>query len=279
MISYCIWQVTPPKPYIHSQAFDEVTLGLQCALGELGYDALVVKNSELIPQTHRTIIIGANLIPSRHPLLPRSIVWNFEQITKDSPWIASGYLDVLRNAQTVWDYSESNITALRIEGINASLLPVGYVPELTRIAKPVLQDLDISFFGSINERRQVIIRDFQKRGLKVVARFGVYGQRRDDIIARSKICLNMHFYESKTFEAVRCSYLLANRKCIVSEVGNDPSLEHKFRDALVFVPYERIVDACEHLLKHEEARLAIEQDGFDVFAEMRQSEFLKAVLE
>jgi hypothetical protein len=63
------------------------------------------------------------------------------------------------------------------------------------------------------------------RGLRVESAFGCYGEERDALIARARIVLNVHYYESKVFEVVRVSYLLANRKCVLSESGSDIDLE------------------------------------------------------
>ena len=42
-------------------------------------------------------------------------------------------------------------------------------------------------------------------------------------IARSKIVLNLHQYDAQVFEIVRVSYLLANRRAVVSERGANPT--------------------------------------------------------
>lgn len=300
-MEYCIWRVSP-NGYQHSEAFSEVVLSLASAFKELGYNAPVVKSFEAIPANHTPVVIGANLI--RVPVILYNaphIIWNLEQVTKDSPWMTAGYLDLLRHA-TVWDYSLQNTEALRHEGISALHLPVGYASELTRIKKytvegpptdldihpekirfrqqitEVSEDIDCSFSGSLNERRQRIIDGLNKAGVNVVARFGIYGQRRDDIIARSKVCLNMHFYPSKTFEIVRCSYLLANHKCVVSEVGNDP-MEEDFRKAVSFVPYDDIIERCLFFIHNDEERRRQERHGFEIFSGMRQVGYLRKVLE
>ncbi|MHC4843687.1 MAG: hypothetical protein ACYTEE_07795, partial [Planctomycetota bacterium] len=86
-------------------------------------------------------------------------------------------------------------------------------------------------------------------GLKVEALFGVYGVERDHYISRAKIVLNIHFYETKVFEIVRVSYLLANKKFVISEPGNDQELESPFRDGLVFLPYNGLVEECVKYLR------------------------------
>ena len=43
MKNYCIWVVSPPG-YVHSQAFSELALILNCAFRALGFHAPIVTN-------------------------------------------------------------------------------------------------------------------------------------------------------------------------------------------------------------------------------------------
>jgi len=81
-------------------------------------------------------------------------------------------------------------------------VPIGYVPELTRIA-PAAEDIDVLFYGASYERRYAVLRDLHDRGLRVKWLSGVYGASRDAWIARSKIVLNIHYWDAKIFEKVR----------------------------------------------------------------------------
>ena len=84
------------------------------------------------------------------------------------------------------------------------------MPELTRIDRRRDPDLDVLFFGSLNPRRIAVIESLRAAGLRAEAVFGVYGEPRDDLIARAEAILNVHYYEAKVLEMVRLSYLLAN---------------------------------------------------------------------
>jgi len=127
---------------------------------------------------------------------------------------------------------------------------IGYVPELTRIA-PAEKTIDVLFVGSINERRGRILRQLARSGARVEARFNVYGKIRDDLIARSKLVLNVHYPESRVLENVRVSYLLANRKCVDSETGLDPAIEAPLEDGIAFARYEDLAARCMELLHNE----------------------------
>lgn len=134
------------------------------------------------------------------------------------------------------------------------------------------------FYGSLNERRVKILSQLQEKGVKVIHLWGVYGPERDEYISRSKIILNIHFYESKVFEVVRVSYLLANRKFVISELGNDRKIEEFFGDGLVFSTYGAIVDTCLNYLKDGGTRAKIAKRGFSLMKSLDQIQFLRGAI-
>ena len=173
-------------------------------------------------------------------------IYNSEPISEQwfslNQWIPN-YKRLLINAQEVWDYSPNNIAALMAIGINARLVEVGYMPSMTKERVLVRPDIDVLFFGSLNDRRKSILDSLAlKCNLKVV--YNIYGEPLDELIFRSKIILNMHYYEAAIFEIFRCSYLMANRRCIVSETGNDKALERQFYDCISFSNYNDLLDNC-----------------------------------
>ena len=257
--------VITPFNYPHSAAFDEVALTLQYGLQALGHDALI--STRLDNRRRRHLVLGSHLLPKFPAPVPEdALFYNLEQISPESPWFQAGLLDVLRT-RSCWDYSRSNITALEAAGIPvAALLPLGYAPPLTRIA-PAQEDIDVLFYGSLNERRAVVLRELTRRGLHVKHLFGVYGAARDAWIARSRIVLNMHYFDAKVFEAVRVTHLLANRRFVVSERGSDPLEEADYATGLVFSDYAALADTCERYLRQPEERRRIAETGFQL---MRQ---------
>lgn len=276
-VLYTIWVVSPVN-YRHSRAFNEVAECLRAAFVELGHEASIVYSS--FECQGRTVVLGAHLLNSiPAPDIPMDlIIWNLEQIFPGSPWLTNEYVELLRGGHEefnfnstnrkleVWDYSQSNIDELKKLGIEAKLMPVGYMPCLTRIENVPNPDIDVLFVGSLNERRQKILDDLHSAGLKVLHAVNCYGLKRDSLIARAKIVLNVHFYESRVFEIVRCSYLMANRKCVVSESGE------------VSVPYDSIVSTCVDLVGNDFRREEMAQMGFESFSKEKQSVFLKEAL-
>lgn len=267
--------VVSPFGYVHSQAFAEVAASTHQALLELGHDSIV--SNRLDNRRRRHIVLGANLLP-RHPqALPAdAIVFNLEQVTPGSKWFTDAYLQIL-SRHHVWDYSDGNIAALRALGIPAAHVPIGFAPGLARIERQP-EDIDVLFYGSLNERRRRILDELRARGLRVEAAFGLYGRERDALIARARIVLNMHFYESKVFEIVRVSYLLANGVCVVSEAGADPALEAPFAAGIAFEPYERLAERCAALVADPVTRSQVALRGQQLFRNMPMAPGLAAAI-
>jgi hypothetical protein len=108
--------------------------------------------------------------------------------------------------------------------------------------------------------------------------FSVYGEERDRAIADAKVVLNVHFYEDSIHEIVRTSYLLANRKAVVSECGPRTEIDEDIRQAMVAVPYEDLVRSCVALVGDEPRRHELERRAFEVFAKRDQARILRETI-
>ena len=187
------------------------------------------------------------------------------------------YVDLLKQHR-VWDYSPKNIEQLARWGIpNAQLCEIGFVPELMRIPERP-QDIDVLFYGSLNGRRRKVLNQLSDQGAKVKVLQGLYGPQRDVWIARSKIVLNIHYYEAKVLEIVRLSYLLSNGRFVISEKGKDADLETPFAQGMVLDAYDMLVPQCMTWLQHASARRAIAMEGQRVFSQRSQAEFLRPLV-
>jgi hypothetical protein len=268
--------ISPPN-YPHSEAFREMGETLHYALLQMGHDSILTSQTDI--SEHQHIILGSNLLPF-YPtkLSSHSILYNLEQIEPNSPWLQPALLDILRQ-YPVWDYSQSNIEQLAHLGITSvQYVPIGYVSQLTRICSTE-EDIDVLLYGSLNERRWHIIQSLKAHGVKAEAVFGVYGNERDKLIARSKIVLNIHFYEAKVFEVVRVSYLLANQRFVVSERGCNSVEEAMFSEGVVFAEYNDLVKICLDFLSRSEDRRRIAKAGFELMSQRSETDYLKTVIE
>lgn len=264
-----------PEGYVHASAFDEIGETLLFGLQELSLNAKLSINA--IDSEARNIILGANLLqPAAFAQLPKdTIIYNFEQLGNKSVWDTPELRWLLSNFQ-VWDYSKENLQYLETldMGHDPKFAPLGYCEQLNRIQKAEHQDIDVLFYGCINERRKMVLESLREAGLNVVHLHGVFGEERDAHISRAKVVLNVHFYDSKIFETARVSYLLANKKAVVSEVGPDTLVASELREAMALVPYEDLVTTCVELVNNDGKRAEMETAGFTAFSTMKESDIL-----
>ncbi len=270
--------VSPPN-YQFSETFREIGETVLYGLRGLGHAATICVN-DYDPRGTNIILGGSLLDEGRaREVPPQTIIYNFEQVHGSSPWIKPVYVDLIRRFRT-WDYSERNVRMWRRYCPFANVLhvPLGYVPEISRISPKHPQDIDVLFYGVINQRRATIIDELKKAGLNVVAVFGKFGAERDALIARSKVVLNVHSYEAKIFELSRVSYLLANRKAVVSEIDDDTDVEPDICSAVAGVTYSGLVDKCVELVFDDVARARLADAGYRIFSQRSEQQFLAAAL-
>lgn len=267
-----------PEGFLHTDAFREVAETLQFGLRSIGHTAQIQEN--VLDPAATNVLLGAHLLTPQDTLIlpPGSILYNLEQL--GGPSLPKQFYEVARQHQ-VWDYSLQNVNTWNVMkcAYPPVHVPLGYVPELSRIKASPTQDIDVLFYGSLNERRTRIVKALKDAGAKVHTLFGVYGKQRDDLIARSKIVLNVHFYDAKIFEIVRVSYLLSNSKAVVTECCPATQIEQGLADSVLGLPYDSLVEGCLSLLKNEEERRKLETRGFQWFSQRKESEILTKALQ
>lgn len=269
-----------PKNYPHSGTWLEISETLFYAFLKLGIN--VKQSNNQIDNRVINIILGGSLIKAEEMnLLPlNTIVYNFEQLSPDSPWLNGIYKELITKFQ-VWDYSKKNINFLQTlyPKYQPKHVPLGYVNEIERIKKSESEDIDVLFYGSVNDRRKKILVDLENQGLKVKHLFGVYGKERDEYISKSKVILNMHFYSTSIFEIARVFYLLSNKKAVVSEITPNTEVPNFLKDVLCFAPYESLVDKCVEIIKDIKMKENLENAGYQAFKENKQSDILKKLMQ
>ena len=242
---YRVCIIAPPG-YIHSSCFLEVAALMKASLLSLGADCDITFND--LADNRTNIILGAHLMKHGDYLRAyRYVPYQLEQLSEREGAFSENLAAVLRGAVDVWDYSRENIAFLAQRGITARYLPVGYHEVLEQIRPAATKDMDVLFYGSSGPRRQPVLDSFKaKSGVAFQHLFGVYGRDRDAAIAHARIVLNLHHYSTRIFEAVRVSYLLNNRCCVVSE----ESTVYPYEGVdLTLVAYEEIMRTCLDLLK------------------------------
>ncbi len=249
--------------------YKEVIDTIQWGLTQLGHQVTYSLNS--YDESALNIIFGAQVLPLAFlEQLPRdSVVYNFEQLRgRDVAGIRPEVHYCATHFQ-IWDYSEPNLAMWRTLGAAApKLVPVGYAPILTRIAKPALQDIDVLIYGMGGDKRLDVFNRISRTGMSVLFACGFYGVARDELIARSKIVLNINLYNaSQIFEIVRVSYLFANKKAIVATLDDNTYVEPDIQAAIKFTTAESIARDCLTLSQDDAERSRLEQAGYGQFSQ------------
>jgi hypothetical protein len=276
LATYNICLVRPPGN-VHAGAFLELGELLMYSLRELGAEAELTDG---IRPASTNILIGCHLLDAS--LIPRgpksTIILNTEQIyLDDRPWNAQIF-EWIRHFR-VWDYSERNIEKMRSMGVHdVRHLKLGFQKELRRIPKLRDREFDVLFYGSANDRRARVLDGLVEAGINVKYLFGVYGAERDEVIARSRLVLNHHFYKSEIFEVVRVSYLLTNSVAVVGEVNDTTSIDDIYRSAITAAPYDGLVEACTRLVKDDALLARAEERAYDLFSKHPQSVYTAMAL-
>jgi len=262
-----------PTDNVHVLAFWELAELVHFSLLELGHESSL--QFQKIEKDATNIVLGVHLLDTAFiPKMPPSTIFiNTEQIyLNDASWNKN----IFKWAEKFqfWDYSDKNIARFKELGIlNVKLLRLGFQKELSRIKKSPQQDIDVLFYGSMNERRYKVLSQLQASGLKVQCLYGSYGTERDQWIGRSKVVLNHHFYRSEIFEIVRVFYLLSNAIAVVAEVNETTSIEQVFNNAIYATPYGGLVACCEKLLLNNADREKVEKNGLEIISKRPQSIF------
>ena len=259
-----------------SNIFNDIAETLRFGLAQLQHESTIQRE---ILNGHIHILLGSHLITDWTIIPKSSIIYNLEQLGSNSTYLSPQYIQKLNEFQ-VWDYSNRNIDWLKQNSSskNPIHVPVGYVPTLTRIKTHEIQDIDVLFYGWMNERRQTIIDQLIASGLKVQVLSNSFDLELDSYIARSKVILNVHYYESKIFEIIRVSYLLSNKKAVVSEVDDETEIDKLIRSGIFGVRYESLCDSCIELVMDDAKRKKLEEDGFIAFTSLPESDYLEVGL-
>lgn len=260
---------------------EEITVNYRDALAENYREAQQpVKEPRIIGEAHafddvKTYLKGhdvvlfaqmAKLVGEEIP--DGSLIYNMEPLYDDCPLVNLGFLEVLRKNRVI-DYQKKNVEYLRAHGIPAVHVQYGYFPELERI-QPAEQDIDVLFFGGVNDRRIKILKELEASGMNCkIITYGVYGDELDALVARAKVVLNVHYQDVHPLEVVRLNYLLANKKFVVTERGWDEEDNALYAPGVVFAKYADLVETCRDFLSLQVVREEIASAGQKLAREIK----------
>jgi len=146
------------------------------------------------------------------------IVFNQEPLTATQrQFMHKGYFAWLKQADEVWDYDEQNIEVLKLIRPDIMLHILKPYKDWS-VYQPVTKDIDILFYGAMNEHRVNILNELKKKYKVVILTNCWNPQTLDTYIMRSKVLLNLHFfYESSMQEQARMIRWIGSPCRIISE--------------------------------------------------------------
>lgn len=207
---------------------------IENALKRINIKVSIIQSSKIIYKNIPYIVI----CPQMFFNLPKIyIAFQMEQ-TINSRWFGKKYFRKLKKAYAVYDYSLINIKFLqkynKIENGKIYYMPIGYLDKMknTKVKKVY----DILFYGDIkNERRKRILDEIQKiYSVKIIN--NLFGMELLNEIRRSKIVLNIHYYENALLETTRIYETLSLNECIlISEHSSDKKEDEYLENIIDFV--------------------------------------------
>lgn len=261
-----------PKCIIHTlHGFDEVVESLRWGLTELGHEVTVTPDRFSLDRPNIVVgMFGVDIIPIEviDNLPADTIAYGLEQIAGVDPNTLTRPHPAVARRLRIWDHSAANIETWkklnpRFDPVH---VPVGWAPTLKRVPKRD-QDIDILMYGMEGVDRLGAFGHLIGHWFKAVWVCGLYGSARDELIARSKLVLNINKYPGqRVFEFVRVSYLLGNGKAVVSDVHPEYKIDQDIRDAVAFATKETLRETCIRLIENPAQREQLEQRGPEVMA-------------
>jgi SAM-dependent methyltransferase len=231
-INLCIIQ---PLGYVHGLGLLDPAQYYAHQFQRLGAEVTLTKNR--LRHNAVNFVFGAhNGVPQAWMDRYCCIVVNLEQVGRGGAQLADAYQQLLRTTPVV-DYDPDNVAAYAGPDDNVAVVPFGHAPYLAQDMLPLDErPIELLFIGSMNPRRQAIIRRIEAAGTPVTLVDGpVYGPERDQLIRQAKAVLNCHFYESSRFEQVRTFQCLSLGTPVISERGEHTRPSPEFEPCVTWL--------------------------------------------
>lgn len=179
----------------------------------------------------------------------RIVAYQLEQLFPGSKWANPHTARWLTDVDEIWEYDLSNLAYLRETGFGNKVKyrPMTYCESLRDI-EPREKDIDILFYGYPTPRRLQIVGNIMGGtwdSRSTIWATGVSGEKLRELIARTKVVLNVHAFDRDCRqEQVRLFYLVINGACVVSEL----SPHNEFGKSIVVAPVPKLGATVNHVL-------------------------------
>jgi len=281
--------IISPDGFIHSGAFLELAELINHSLLSLGHESEVTFRT--LRANTRPILLNFHTIERYEALFsrlpPDTVVVNTEHLWSEEspPHFAVRAIDFEVSRRIVqwakffecWDIGLQNIGFLERRGAKkVKHLRLGWHSSLSRLNPLNIRPIDVLFYGSISERRRVVLELLARQGLRVKHLFGVYGAERDAFLAQSKIVLNLSYYPLHLFESVRVFYPVSNGVLTLCE--NSADVEPHFLGAAYFAYYGQLVETASRLVRSGDWK-ALGPSGLEGFMAHKADSFIHELLD
>jgi len=224
-----------------NELLESIAFYLKTILNNLGYSIRIVydisKEECIESNNHVYIIVHWE---RKHDLLPKNFI--FYQIEQtESKHFNKKHLEMLEKSLVILEFSVKNYFE-KYSFIPFSKVfynPFAYVVDSNHINKIYDTEYDVLFYGAENIRRKSVLTTLGQK-YKVKIAFGVLGDLRENLIQKSKIILNLHYYKNASLETCRINEILKYNKIVLSEF---PSKEDWFNIQL----YDKVVCYFEEI--------------------------------
>ena len=245
----CITQI---DGYPHTEAFREVAERIEAECRSHSIDCSTANKIDKTADIN--YVLGAHLKPLSYinddP--KRLIIVNLERLNS----LKYGenfdlYLKLIDTLDVI-DFSSTNVEFYKRKELKEPIYIYRpwHDPIWIRVQAEPEKEWDTCFIGSLTPRREKLINLLQHEGISVKTAFNCYSAERDEILAKSRIALNIHAYEdSADSEIWRLGYYIANKINIVSENCFFEEGEDSINKNLVQSNYDDLVQAVKDELK------------------------------
>ena len=204
--------------------------------------------------------VPADLMPKNYIFL-NSEPLGVKKWSENKDWFKA-----MRGAKQIWSYTMTSVEHLKTLGAVPRFVPFGYAPYYETIFrkhtadKCLEQDIDVLFFGEVSERRGRILDELKRNGMNVhvAGRDNpAYGERLDELLARSKIVLGIHYYEepeAQIADLARLDHLLSNQLFVVHEKPSALAANLAFEQNVSTCDYKELSDVCAYFIARPKER-------------------------
>jgi hypothetical protein len=174
------------------------------------------------------------------------ILYQLEQVNTSEKYhnIIKPYIEnFMKKSLLILEYNNDNYNMYKnIKNIHEVKIPIN-----SKLLIHNDKDIDLLFYGTMNDRRKKIL-DSYKKHFKIVILTDVFGNELQEYLKKSKIVLNIHYYENALLETCRINEVLRYGCKIISENVNSNN-DNMYGNMILFTDFFEIEETVELISK------------------------------